>query len=353
MNFYRVLGLMSGTSLDGLDIAQCTFEFTEGKWAFVIERAITYPYTLQWKEKLASAETLTGIDLILLHNEYGNLLSNYVNQFLEGSSTTIDFIASHGHTIFHQPQNGLTLQIGNGACIAAQTGVTTICDFRTMDLALGGQGAPLVPIGDKLLFGDYGHCLNLGGFANISYDNESGDRLAFDVCPVNIVINHLVEERGLSFDPEGSIAEQGMVKEDLLSRLNNLSFYSRTGPKSLGKEWVLSEMLPVINSYNITLEDKLRSFYEHVAIQINNSLRGEVNSEVLITGGGAHNNFLLELFSTRIKLKILIPAPEVIDFKEALIFAFLGVLRFRNEENCLSSVTGAKKDNVGGIIYQV
>jgi len=353
MNSYCVLGLMSGTSLDGLDIAQCTFEFQEGKWVFHIDRAITYPYTLQWKEKLANAEKLSGLDLMLLHNEYGNLLANFVNLFLEGHKTNIDFIASHGHTIFHQPQNRLTLQIGSGACIAAQTGIATICNFRTLDVALGGQGAPLVPIGDKLLFGNYGHCLNLGGFANISYDNNRGDRVAFDVCPVNIVINHLVMERGLSFDPEGSIAKQGMVNEALLNRLNNLSFYSQKGPKSLGKEWVLSEMLPVINSYNLTLEDKLRTFYEHVAIQINNSIRGEINCKVLITGGGAHNNFLLELFSTRIKLKILIPAPEVIDFKEALIFAFLGVLRFRNEENCLSSVTGAKKDNVGGIIYQV
>jgi len=353
MNYYSVLGLMSGTSLDGLDIAQCTFEFREGKWNYEIERAMTYPYSQAWKDKLTDAEKLSGLDLMLLHNEYASLTANYVNLFLEGQKPAIDFIASHGQTIFHQPHKGFTLQIGNGACIAAQTGITTICDFRTMDVALGGQGAPLVPIGDKFLFEEYSYCLNLGGFANISYNDKKGNRLAYDICPVNIVINHLVKERSLSFDAEGSIARQGIVNSALLSDLNNLSFYQQKGPKSLGKEWVLEEMLPVINRYNLPLEDKLRTFYEHVAIQVNNIFVEKTDGEILITGGGAHNNFLIKLFRDLFTVEIEIPSKEVIDYKEALIFAFLGVLRFRNEVNCLASVTGAKHDSIGGVIYQV
>ncbi|HEY4787022.1 MAG TPA: anhydro-N-acetylmuramic acid kinase, partial [Bacteroidales bacterium] len=250
------------------------------------------------------------------------------------------------------PNKGLTLQIGNGANIAAQTGITTICDFRTMDVALGGQGAPLVPIGDKFLFADYEYCLNLGGFANISFENN-GKRLAYDICPTNIVINYLVKERNLNFDPDGSIARQGKLNESLLNDMNNLSFYHQNGPKSLGKEWVLKEMFPIINSYNISIEDKLRTYYQHIAIQIKNALSHKPGEKMLITGGGAHNIFLMELFNSLLKTEIQIPVKEVTDYKEALIFAFLGILRFRKECNCLASVTGAKNDNIGGIIYQI
>lgn len=352
--FYRVLGLMSGTSLDGLDVAQCTFRFQNGKWHYEIERAITYPYTAEWKERLAHAESLSGLHLMLLHNEFGNLSGDFVNLFLEDTIQPVDFIASHGHTIFHQPQKGLTLQIGNGACIAAKTDISTVCDFRTIDVALGGQGAPLVPIGDKLLFFEYDYCLNLGGFANISYDHTTGKRIAYDVCPVNIVINYLVRERKLSFDPEGSLARQGNVNISLLAELDKLDFYQQQGPKSLGKEWVLEKVLPIINRYPISLEDKLRTFYEHVANQLYNVVGKKTDGKILITGGGAHNIFLLELFNARISVKMQIPSTrEVIDFKEALIFAFLGVLRFRDEVNCLASVTGAKGDNIGGVIHKV
>lgn len=349
--FFRVLGIMSGTSLDGLDIAQCAFRYEQDKWSYEIERASTYPYTIEWKEKLANAETLSGLNLMLLHNEYGNLIGLFVNTFLENSSVTIDFISSHGHTIFHQPHKALTLQIGSGACIAAKTSITTICDFRTMDVALGGQGAPLVPIGDKLLFSNYDYCLNLGGFANISFDDKLGNRLAYDVCPVNIVINRLVEERSLSFDPEGSIARGGKVNETLLAALNGLAFYHQRGPKSLGKEWVLEHVLPLISTYTISLEDKLRTFYEHIAFQMSRIAEFK-DKKILITGGGTHNIFLQELFKARFSAEMSIPSKEVIDYKEALIFAFLGILRYRGEVNCLASVTGAKMNNIGGVIYK-
>ena len=350
---YQVLGIMSGTSLDGLDIAQCTFEHKNGKWKHSIERAITYSYSQEWKDKLARAENLSGFDLMLLHNEFGTFIGNQVNTFLKGGKEAIDFIASHGHTIFHQPHRGLTLQIGNGACISATTGISVICDFRTMDVGLGGQGAPLVPIGDKLLFSDYDYCLNLGGFANISYDNEPGIRIAHDICPVNIVINHLVRERGLSHDPDGTIARNGVVDNALLQELNNLEFYKTKGPKSLGKEWVLQEVLPIIYRNDLQLEDKLRTFYEHIVCQINNCFSHKSGEKILITGGGAHNIFLLELFKIGFKCEIFVPGDLLIDFKEALIFALLGVLRFRSEVNCLSSVTVAKFDNIGGLIHWI
>lgn len=351
MSEYHVIGLMSGTSLDGLDVARCLFQLQNGKWNYRIEEAKTYPYPLELKQKLADAEKLSGLDLMFFHNEYGRLLGDYVNDFIGKNKSSVDFIASHGHTIFHQPHKGLTFQIGSGASIAAETGITTICDFRRLDVALGGQGAPLVPIGDKLLFGDYAYCLNLGGFANISYDDESGKRQAYDICPVNIVINHLVAERGLTYDPQGEIARKGKVNPGLLKALDSLKFYQQVGPKSLGKEWVWSELLPCMEQFSISLEDKLRTFYEHVTSQIQRILgKGE---DILITGGGAHNIFLIELFRSTLKQKITVPDTKIIDFKEALIFAFLGVLRFRSEMNCLSSVTGAKVDNSGGIIYKV
>lgn len=348
---YRVIGLMSGTSLDGIDVAQCAFSLTDQGWSYAIERAKTYPYTPEWKKKLTDAHKLSGLDLMLLHNEYGKLLGTTVNEFFNDKSAAFDFIASHGHTIFHQPEIGLTLQIGSGANIAATSGITTIADFRTLDIALGGQGAPLVPIGDDLLFNDYDFCLNLGGFANISYKNDT-QRIAFDVCPVNILINHLVKERNLSYDPEGSIARKGNISTDLLNDLNNLEFYQIAGPKSLGREWVWKSVLPVIYKYDLTLEDSLRTIYQHIIIKTEEILQKKSKKTVLITGGGAHNQFLIELFKGIEGVTIEIPSKEIVDFKEALIFAFLGVLRIRNEVNCLMSVTGAKMSNVGGVIFK-
>jgi anhydro-N-acetylmuramic acid kinase len=352
-SFYRVLGLMSGTSLDGLDVAQCTFNLVDNKWQYAVERAKTFSYSPEWKLKLATAENLSGLDFMLLNNEVGKVTGDYINQFLGEEKSGIDFIASHGQTIFHQPNLGLTTQIGSGAIIAATTGIPVVCDFRSLDVALGGQGAPLVPIGDKLLFGEYDYCLNLGGFANISFDTSEEKRIAFDICPVNIIINYLIKDKRMDYDPEGSIGRQGIVSQKLLEELNNLSFYHQSGPKSLGKEWVLNQMLPIIKKYQLATEDSLRTVYEHISIQIGNILNNQNDRTILITGGGAHNQFLIELLHLHHSVKIIIPEKEIIDFKEALIFAFLGLLRYRNEINSLSSVTGAKQNNVGGVIYFV
>lgn len=349
---YTILGIMSGTSLDGMDIAKCRFKRQENeKWSFQILKAITIRYSEEWRKKLSGAETQSGFELMLLHNEFGKLTGKNILNFLNNDTRGIDFISSHGHTVFHQPQQGLTLQIGNGAYIAAITKLKTISDFRTLDVALGGQGAPLVPIGDKLLFSEYEFCLNLGGFANISFDNENGIRVAFDVCPVNIVINQLVQQINLTFDRDGKIARSGKINLGLLAELNSLDFYRSSGPKSLGKEWVLENFLPLVEAYKISLEDKLRTIYEHITDQIFRSVQHKNTGSILVTGGGAHNVFLIELIRNKLTNEAIIPDSNTVDFKEALIFAFLGLLRSLGIHNCLSSVTGSLKDHTGGIIH--
>jgi anhydro-N-acetylmuramic acid kinase len=259
-------------------------------------------------------------------------------------------IASHGHTIFHQPDAGFTAQIGSGAAIYAETGLTTVCDFRSVDVALGGQGAPLVPIGDELLFGEYDACLNLGGFANISY-RKDGTRVAFDVCACNIVLNQVAQQGGMDYDENGAMARDGKVVTSLLDELNGLTFFSQTGAKSLGREWVEKEVWPVVSKYEIVLEDLMATLVEHMAMQVAHVVKtGEVDT-LFITGGGAHNSYLIERMTALVTCNLTLAPKQLIEFKEALIFGFLGMLRVHNLPNSLASVTGAKKDSLGGCIY--
>jgi anhydro-N-acetylmuramic acid kinase len=350
---YLAIGLMSGTSLDGVDVALCQFTQTGNDWSYKVSNAQTFPYSPEWKKKLPGAETYSGFDLISLHKEYGDYLGELVLSFLDKQKIKPHFIASHGHTIFHQPDKRITFQLGDGAFIAAKTGITTISDFRNLDVALYGQGAPLVPIGDELLFGEYGQCLNLGGFSNISF-KDKGLRKAFDICPVNIALNHLmVKYFGADFDRDGNHGRAGKVNEHLLNTLNNLKYFKQPYPKSLGKEWVLEKMFPVIEASSIPIEDKLRTVYENIAVQIVQTIDLLPGITVLVTGGGAFNRFLMELIRTKTSKTILLPDRLIIEFKEALIFAFLGLLRFRNIPNCLKDVTGAKQNNTGGVIHQM
>ena len=352
-NQYKVIGLMSGTSMDGLDIALCNFQLKNNQWSFSLERAITCSYSAEWKRQLSMANQLNGYELVLLHNRYGEYIGNLIQDFRANLEDNIDLIASHGHTIFHQPQNGLTLQIGNGASIAAITGIPVVADFRTMDIALGGQGAPLVPIGDKLLFPQYKACLNLGGFANISFDNDQNLRVAFDICPVNIVLNAFAASKGLSFDDKGKLGKSGKVDRKLLQRLNAIDFYRKNGPKSLGKEWVEQIVFPLLNdNQHLLEEDKLCTFYHHIACQIVKVMSSENITQMLVTGGGALNEFLIELIRKQTTTDLVLPEESIISFKEALIFAFLGLLRYRGEINCLSSVTGSKRDHSAGVLYE-
>lgn len=347
---YWVIGIMSGTSLDGLDIALCEFWKTRS-WQFRIHCAETISYTHEWKEKLTKAHLLSGYELIELHKDYGILIGKLIHAFIgKHRLQHIDLIASHGHTVFHQPEKQLNFQIGNGTFIAARTGISTVYDFRTLDIALGGQGAPLVPLGDELLFSQYTYCLNIGGISNISFKQDD-KRIAFDVCPSNMVLNYLAQQKGLPYDKGGNLAQCGKIDDTLLSKLNQLAYYQQQYPKSLGREWVESKFLPLIEKYPTSIENKLATCTEHIAYQI--GLCSQQKGKMLITGGGAHNTFLVERISKHTKAEIVVPDKNTIDFKEALIFAFLGLLRWKGKINVLSSVTGAKNDSTSGVCCKI
>ena len=344
------IGLMSGTSLDGLDICYVRFDDNQH---FEILLAETIDYSSDWRTKLTEAFQYSAMDLCQLDVEFGYFLGEQVKEFIHKNKIEkVDFVASHGQTIFHQPQKSFTLQIGNGAAIASRCQQKVVCDFRTQDVILGGQGAPLVPIGDELLFSNYDACLNLGGFSNISM-NRNGKRIAFDICPINIVLNHYAKQLGFDFDKNGERAEQGHINIALVEELNLLNFYHQPFPKSLGFEWVMNEFLTIVDKYDISIEDKLRSCVEHFVIQIKNTFALYDINNVLITGGGVRNSFFINRLRELSTVEIIIPTDNLIDFKEALIFAFLGYRRVHNEINCLASVTGASKDHSSGIIYNL
>lgn len=346
---YTTIGCMSGTSLDGLDIVACRFTIDKN-WSYEILKANSVSYSHKWMTKLSDTFELNALDFALLHNEYGKFTGKQIAEFIVDLPEMPMLVSSHGHTVYHQPELKLTVQIGNGANIAAICGIPTVCDFRSTDVALGGQGAPLVPVGDELLFGEYEFCLNLGGFANVSF-RDKGERIAFDICPVNMAFNYFTKEMGYEYDLNGSMGRSGNVHPELLKLLNSLDYYKQMGPRSLGREWFEAKFLPLIYSFQLPTEDILRTLYEHVSDQLTEAVDDYPKGQILITGGGAHNVFLIELFSEKTKHKTIVPSQQIIDFKEAIIFAFLGILRLRNEVNCLKSVTGAHHDHCGGVIY--
>ncbi len=344
---YNVIGLMSGTSMDGLDIAYCTFEKENHQWSFNILCAETLSYSNKWLNNLNSARDLNSIQLANLNVEYGYLLGEQVLSFIrQNNISNIDFISSHGHTIHHLPDEGLTVQIGDGQTLSDTTSLPVIYDFRVQDVKLGGQGAPLVPIGDKLLFTNFEACLNLGGFANISFESNQ-KRVAFDICPVNIVLNFLARRIGLPFDKNGDVARTGELIPELLEELNNLEFYSQNFPKSLGIEWVEKNIYPLLLD-EYAIPNVLFTIVSHISIQINKVVMDNKIESVLVTGGGAFNSFLMQSLQSNSPAEFVVPNNSIIDFKEALIFAFLGVLRKRNENNVLYSVTGANQDHSSG-----
>ena len=353
---YNVIGLMSGTSLDGVDIALCNFKFIGENWKFKILKAKTYEYNDAWKQKLTLASEISGFEFIKLHKTYGKYIGQLINNFLKATTIKVDLISSHGHTVFHLPKEQINFQIGDAAMIASETGINTVSDFRSLDIALQGQGAPLVPIGDKLLFNKYDFCLNLGGFANISFSNKNNERIAYDICPANMALNELANTKFLDFDKNGELGRKGKISEKLLKELNAIEYYKKTAPKSLGKEWYTAVFKSITDKHEIDFYDKIRTTYEHIAIQLAKSFNNKTaktNRTVLITGGGALNSFLIEILKSKTNANIIIPKKEVVEYKEALIFAFLGILRFRNEINSLTSVTGAKQDNCSGIVHLV
>ena len=345
----NILGIMSGTSLDGLDLAICSFWEGGDKWIYRMHAAETIPYTDAWKSLLQSAPYMSGIELLNLHQDYGQFIADTASRFMETSALEVDLIASHGHTIFHQPEAGFTMQAGDPQVIATATGITTAGDFRKLDILLGGQGAPLVPVGDHYLFGEYDFCLNLGGFANISYMLDDR-RLARDICPVNIVLNHLAAELDLPYDREGFAGRSGNLSETLLQRLNGIAYYQGSGPGSLGREWVESEFMTVIRDFSLPVTDILRTVYEHISMQIAKQVRR--GAKVLVTGGGAYNPFLVERIREVSRGNIIVPSSDLIEYKEAIVFAFLGWLRLNRRINCFASVTGASRDSCCGVLYR-
>jgi anhydro-N-acetylmuramic acid kinase len=352
-DYYNVIGVMSGTSLDGIDLAHIQFHKNSNNWTFKIIESETVPYSNEWVSILKSAVNFSDIELNKTNQAYTEHLAFVISSFIEKYKIkNLNAVCSHGHTILHQPQKGITLQIGNLPEISTLTNQVVVCDFRVQDVLLGGQGAPLVPIGDRILFPEYDYCMNLGGFSNVSFE-ENGNRIAFDISPVNTVLNFYANQLGLDYDDEGSISRSGKINKNLLDELNTLDYYQRKHPKSLGFEFVKDNVLPLIESFEMSIEDKLRTFTEHAAIQIALAFPNKKGA-LFITGGGAYNNFLIERIQTHLpEIKIIIPSPKILEFKEALIFAMLGILKLRGENNVLSSVTGANKDHSSGVIYNL
>ena len=352
MQEYIVIGLMSGTSLDGLDVVACQFVSEEEQ--IVLQNVLaaeTFVYESSVVQLLAQAKTLLAEEYVRLHVFLGHYMGKKVAQFIKKYNISADFVASHGQTVFHQPHIGLTSQIGDGASIAAECGLPVVCDFRSSDLAFGGQGAPLVPIGDAMLYADYDYCLNIGGICNISYQIDNY-RIAFDISPANMALNYFAQKLGHTYDRDGILAKAGVLSISLFENLNQLDYYSQSYPKSLGAEWVENVFYPVIHSFDIDNKDILNTLNHHIAYQISQIVDKNSPKRMLITGGGAKNIYLCQLIKDYCKnISIVIPDEKQIDYKEAIIFALLGLLRWQNRPNCLASVTGAKKDVVGGAIY--
>lgn len=368
---YSGIGLMSGTSLDGLDLAYCTYIY-DGNWKFELHASKTFDYDSYLKAELKQAHTFSGVKLMALDAALAHLFAKHILAFVDEFKLKPDFISSHGHTIFHQPvgkqqhfevnpdiySKPFTTQIASGAIISAVTGIDVISDFRSADVALGGQGAPLVPVGDALLFKDYDYCLNLGGIANISFDitnsENEASRIASDLCFANMGLNYLAANMGLDYDAGGKLAASGTLNEPLLVKLNALDFHHQPFPKSIGKEYFEKYVQPLLDQSNLDTNDLLHTFCIHIMMQVKANLQPIKNKKptLLITGGGAHNLFLMDIFKKNLNANIVLPAKEIIDFKEAILFGFLGVLRLCNQPNTLRSVTGAKMNTCSGAIYK-
>ena len=359
----KVIGMMSGTSIDGLDIAYCEFWQEKKIWHFELIKSGSYAYETELHQILQRVTELSALDLILLDRRLGWWFGEKVKDFIDTNDLEPELIASHGHTVFHQPEKGLTFQIGSGLNMMLSTGVTVINDFRIQDLAIGGQGAPLVPIGDKLLFHEYDACLNLGGFANISADaGNPKQRIAYDICAVNTVMNYLAGKVGQPYDAGGQMAAQGQLVNEWLNELNQIQFYQQPYPKSLGIEWVNETIIPSLEQKYLTtysIPDLLQTYVQHISGLLSSEIKnifteeGIQNPKILVTGGGAFNEYLIKTTRTKLgdRYHLVVPEKSLIENKEAIVFALLGLLKLKGEVNILSSVTGASHDHSAGVIY--
>ncbi|WP_420400223.1 anhydro-N-acetylmuramic acid kinase [Flagellimonas sp.] len=355
MKKYQVLGLMSGTSLDGLDLAFCHLWEGARGWEFSLEKTKDVSYDLQLRDQLKNAIRLSEQNHEQLHKNYGIWLGKQALEFLKEHDLDVDFIASHGHTSHHRPEEGYTFQLGDGQLLANNSKKKVICDFRTKDVSLGGQGAPLVPIGDRLLFHKYDFCLNLGGISNMSFEKD-GQRIAYDIGLANMPLNFITAKLGMVYDEDGKLARSGNLDNQLLEQLNALSYYQLPHPKSTGYEWFTEEIVPLIESSKASHADLLHTFIHHnceqIALEVQKHATG-TKQKMLVTGGGALNSFFKETLQEKLgqTIEIHSPSPTLIAYKEALVFALMGVLKEQSKTNVLSSVTGAQKDSCSGEIF--
>lgn len=345
------IGVMSGSSLDGLDLAWVEFSSKKGaEWDFKLIKSQKVPFPHGIHSMLKNPLSLSGQDLARLDREFGRFIGDSIKKHFDTSEGSPTLIASHGHTVHHRPKRALTFQIGYGGAIASKTGIPVVSDFRGMDVEYGGQGAPLVPIGDEHLFGEHSQCLNLGGFANLSF-KEDGERKAFDICPANAALDHVSKELGVPYDKNGAMAREGELDQDMLKALEGLPFYRSENYRSLGIEWLEERFIPLIDQ-QLPEKDRLRTLVEHIAMRIGQKLKDSPGHDTLVTGGGAFNWFLLERIQAHAPdQKLTLPEDDVIEFKEALVFAFLGLLRWKGIPNALSGATGADRDSINGAIH--
>lgn len=352
---YYAIGTMSGSSLDGLDIAYCAITDSNGNYSYKIIHAETAEYSTIWQQRLRDVHTQQAEIYVQTHVYYGAYTAQLINSFIQRYKITqVDFIASHGHTIFHNPTRNYTAQIGCGATISAHTGIPTISDFRSVDIALGGQGAPLAPTADSILFSQYQYFLNLGGICNITIHNEHSF-VGFDICACNQVLNYLSNKKNMPYDADGHCARQGTYQDELNQYLNQWSYLSKKPPKSLDRADINAFIIPIIERYDCSIEDKLHTYAVHIAEQIaryvNASVSDYGNLNMLVTGGGAMNSFLMEKIKEQCRINVLVPDSVTVKFKEALLMCLLGVLRMQGKPNALKQATGAEYSNVGGAVY--
>jgi anhydro-N-acetylmuramic acid kinase len=356
---YKVIGLMSGSSLDGLDIAYVHLEEVRGSWSHTVHCAECIAYTEAWTHQLATATQQPVADFLRLHTAYGHYLGVQIREFIEKYDLVhkVDFIASHGHTVFHEPSARTGFQLGAGAAIAAETGLPVICDLRALDMAFGGQGAPIVPVGDRLLFGGYDYLLNIGGIANLTVKRDDA-LLAFDVCPANQILDAFARKAEQPYDADGKLAASGVLLKGVLHELNQQPYYRMPAPKSLGNEAARDMIFPHFYESEHTPEDMLHTMVLHIADQVIAAVQQHpVETEapqMLVTGGGALNNFLVERIRAALepsKVTVVVPDTETVLYKEAIVMALIGALRWREEVNVFSSVTGASRDSSGGALW--
>ena len=355
MTIKNLIGLMSGTSLDGLDIVLVQFEENEDviSHKMVCNETVGYPTDLE--QNIKKAHKLKIDEVQILDKAIGLFFAAQVNAFIEKNKldqNDIEAIASHGQTILHQPENGFTLQLGCGSTIAYHTGIPVINDFRSLDVIAGGQGAPLVPIGDFNLFNGKAEAfVNIGGFCNISFKDHKGEIQAFDICPSNLPLNRYAQKLNAAYDKDGDFAQAGVLDDLLLQKLNKLEYYTKSAPKSLGTEWLDKSFYPLI-SEDLDPKTILRTVSTHIATQITHTLKTNNISSVYLSGGGVKNKFLINELKKSYSGNIIVPDEQVIDFKEALIFAFLGYCYLLNRATTIKTVTGSALSLSTGVYHK-